>query len=62
MYACTTGGTQRAERVKGVLNPNFRPLIPRLHMQIWQPGTEQKACQKVFYCCQARAIVCLWSG
>jgi len=23
-------------------------LMPRLHMQVWQPGTERKACKKVF--------------
>jgi len=37
-------------------------LMPRLHMQVWQPGTERKACKNVFLCCQAGAIFCLWRG
>jgi len=35
--------------------------MPRLYMQVWQPGTEKKAFKKVLSCCQARAIFCLWS-
>jgi len=27
-----------------------------------QPGTKWEACKKVFSCCQARAMFCLWSG
>jgi len=34
-------------------------LMPRLHMQVSQPGTERKASIKVFSCCQARAVFCL---
>jgi len=26
-------------------------LIPRLHIQVWQPDTERKACKIVFSCC-----------
>jgi len=38
-------------------------LMPHLHMRVWQPGTERKACIiKVFSCCQAHAIFCLWRG
>jgi len=29
--------------------------MPRLHMQVWQPGTEQKACKKVFF---AQYFIC----
>jgi len=35
--------------------------MPRLHMQVWQPVTEWKACKKVLSCCQARVIFCLRS-
>jgi len=41
--------------------PISKRLMPRLHMQVWQPGTERRACIKVLSCCQARAIFCLWS-
>jgi len=37
-------------------------LMPRLHMQIWQPGTVRKACKKVLSCNQVRPIFCLRSG
>jgi len=37
-------------------------LMPRLYMQVWQPGNEQKAHKKVLSCCQARAKFSLWSG
>jgi len=30
--------------------------MPRLHMQVCQPGTERKVCIKVFLCCQGHAI------
>jgi len=30
--------------------------LPRLYMQVSQPGTERKACIKVFSCCQGYAI------
>jgi len=33
--------------------------LPRLYMQVCQPGTEMKASKKVLSCCQARAIFCL---
>jgi len=35
--------------------------MPRLYMQVWQPGTERKASKKVLSFCQARAKFCLWS-
>jgi len=41
---------------------NFKRLMLRLHMQVWQPDTERKTCKKVLSCCQARAIFCLWRG
>jgi len=31
-------------------------LMPRLYMQVWQPGTERKASIKVFLCCQRHAL------
>jgi len=35
---------------------DFDRLMPRLHMQVWQPCTERKSCIKVFLCCQSHAI------
>jgi len=33
--------------------------MPRLHMQVWQPDTEEKTCIKVCLCCQlAQYLVC----
>jgi len=32
----------------GYMRPFY--LMPRLHMQVWQPGTERQACIKVFSC------------
>jgi len=37
-------------------------IMPRSHMRVWQPGTERKACKKGLFCCQTRAIFCLWRG
>jgi len=37
-------------------------LMPRLHMQVWQPDNERKACIKVVLCCQGHAIYSLWRG
>jgi len=34
-------------------------LMPRLHMQVWQPGTGRKACIKLFLCCEGHAIYSL---
>jgi len=40
----------------------IRFLMPRSHMQIWQPGTKRKTYIKVFLCCQGHAIFSLWRG
>jgi len=43
------------------LNILLQYLMPRLHMQVRQPGTERNACIKVFFlCCQVHAIYSLW--
>jgi len=31
-------------------------LMPRLHMLVWQPGTERKTCIKVYLCCRGHGI------
>jgi len=35
-------------------------VMPRLHMQVYQPGAEREACIKVYSCCQV--IYSLWRG
>jgi len=41
----------------------FRPtqiVMPRLYMQVGQPGTERKDCTKVVLFCQGNVILSLW--
>jgi len=40
----------------------FCKLMPRLYMQVWQPGTERKACIKLLLSCQGDEIYSLWRG
>jgi len=40
----------------------IRSLMLRLHMQVWQPGTDRKTCIKAFSCCQGHTIYSLWRG
>jgi len=35
----------------------LQTLMLRLHIQVWQPETEQKTCIKLFTFCQAQEIL-----